>query len=353
MKWIIPLVVLAVLAVMGVYASNAAVVEEVHVPPMPARDLPPATAGETRTVVLAGGCFWCVEAYLEPLRGVEEAVSGYAGGSADDANYDMVSSGGTKHVEVVQVTYDPAVISYAQLLQVFFTLHDPLTGNGQKPDFGTQYRPAIFYANDDEKEVATAYIEQLNDSGFYDKPVETRVEPLDTFYPAEDYHQDFVKNNPNHPYVVQWSKPKTQKLQRAFPQLLGDGERVQKTDAEWKKELTSAQYNVLREEGTERPFSSPLNNEKRTGTFVCAADGYPLFASATKFDSGTGWPSFYEPIAPGHVVEKTDSSMGMTRTEIECPKCGGHLGHVFNDGPAPTGLRYCINGVALEFEPAD
>lgn len=126
---------------------------------------------------------------------------------------------------------------------------------------------------------------------------------------------------------------------------------VEHTDAEWKKLLSPEQYYVLRQEGTERPFTSPLNDEKRTGTFACAGCDLPLFDSDTKFDSGTGWPSFWLPIK-GSVIEKSDSSFGMTRTAVECHRCGGHLGHVFDDGPKPTGLRYCMNGVALKFKPA-
>lgn len=126
---------------------------------------------------------------------------------------------------------------------------------------------------------------------------------------------------------------------------------VERTDAEWKKLLTSEQYDVLRQEGTEIPFTSPLNHEKRKGVFSCAGCDLPLFNSDTKFDSGTGWPSFWQPIKDA-VIEKSDSTFGMVRTAVECHRCGGHLGHVFNDGPQPTGLRYCMNGVAMKFQPA-
>jgi peptide-methionine (R)-S-oxide reductase len=126
---------------------------------------------------------------------------------------------------------------------------------------------------------------------------------------------------------------------------------VSHSDAEWRKLLTAAQYRILRQEGTERPFTSPLDREHRSGTFVCAADGNPLFASATKFDSGTGWPSFFRPL-PGGVGSSTDFKLGYPRTEVHCARCGGHLGHVFNDGPRPTGKRYCMNGDAMLFRPA-
>ena len=128
-------------------------------------------------------------------------------------------------------------------------------------------------------------------------------------------------------------------------------DKITKTDAQWRAELTPEQYRVLREHGTERPFTSPINNEKRPGMFACAGCGKELFASATKFDSGCGWPSFYAPASKEAVAEKEDRSLFMQRTEVLCDDCGGHLGHVFNDGPNPTGLRYCINGAALKFNP--
>ena len=309
-----------------------------------------------REAVFAGGCFWCVEAVFEPLRGVKAVVSGYAGGTAESANYDAVSAGRTAHAEVVKVTYDASQITYAQLLHVFFSTHNPLTGNGQHPDYGRQYRPAVFYANDDQQRVAAAYIAQLNEAGVFDKPIETGLEKLDAFYPAEDYHQDFVAKNPDHPYVRQWAVPKMKKLRQTFGHLLqtsrseGNVTRIEKSDEQWRKQLTSEQYRILREQGTERAGSSPLNNEKREGTYVCAGCELELFESSTKFNSGTGWPSFFAPIE-GHVDEKVDRSHGMVRTEVECARCGGHIGHVFDDGPKPTGLRYCLNGVALDFKP--
>ena len=191
--------------------------------PQPATDLPAPSGNDpsqTRTAVFAGGCFWCVEAVLEPLAGVSEVVSGYAGGTADTADYKKVSSGQTAHAEVVQVTYDPSKISYATLLRVFMTMHDPTQPDGQHPDYGRQYRTAIFFANDDERNVAEAYIKQLNDAKIFDKPIATSLEKLDKFYPAETYHQDYVRLNPKDPYVVRWALLKLEKLKKAFPELL-------------------------------------------------------------------------------------------------------------------------------------
>ena len=189
--------------------------------PQPATDLPAPSGDErTRTAVFAGGCFWCVEAVLEPLAGVQEVVSGYAGGTADTADYKKVSSGQTDHAEVVQVTYDPTKISYATLLRVFMTMHNPTQPDGQHPDYGRQYRSAIFYANDNERRVAEAYIKQLNDAKIFDKPIATSLEKLDKFYPAETYHQDYVRLNPGDPYVVRWALPKVEKLKKTSPELL-------------------------------------------------------------------------------------------------------------------------------------
>lgn len=188
--------------------------------PEPATDLPAAREGELRTLVLGGGCFWCVEAVFEPLVGVREVVSGYAGGTADTADYKKVAAGQTDHAEVVRITYDPSRISFGQLLRVFMTMHDPTTKDGQHPDYGRQYRSAIFYASDDERKVAEAYVKQLTDAKSFDKPIVTMLEKLDKFYPAEPYHQDYVKHNPDDPYVVRWALPKLEKLKKSFPELL-------------------------------------------------------------------------------------------------------------------------------------
>lgn len=184
--------------------------------PKPAVDLPATTESETRTAVLAGGCFWCTEAVFEQLDGVSEVVSGYAGGSKEAADYKKVSEGSTDHAEAIQITYDPSKITYGELLRVFFTTHDPTTKDRQGPDWGRQYRSAIFYANDDEKRVAEAYISQLDDARLFAAPIVTTLEPHSQFYPAEQYHQDFVKNNPNHPYVQQWAVPKVEKVHKTF-----------------------------------------------------------------------------------------------------------------------------------------
>lgn len=181
----------------------------------------PVASVEPRQIVLAGGCFWCVEAVYEQLDGVLDVESGYAGGDASTANYNAVSSGQTKHAEVVRITYDPTKITYGTILKIFFsTAHDPTTLNRQGNDVGPQYRSAIFYANDEQKQIASDYIKQLNAAGIYSNPIVTTLEPLDAYYPAEVYHQDYASQNPDNPYIQGVSKPKVDKTRKAYKDLL-------------------------------------------------------------------------------------------------------------------------------------
>ena len=182
----------------------------------------PAGVGK-QTAVLAGGCFWCVEAVFRQIEGVEKVVSGYSGGDAASARYDIVSTGKTGHAESVQVTYDPRKISYGQILKVFFDVaHDPTQLNRQGPDVGTSYRSAIFYANDEQKRVATAYIAQLDAAKAFPKRIVTEITPLKGFYRAEDYHQDYALKNPNNPYIQICDLPKISALKQQFPELFAD-----------------------------------------------------------------------------------------------------------------------------------
>ena len=174
------------------------------------------TAGQSRAI-LAGGCFWCVEAVYKQLDGVKSVTSGYAGGTAETADYDVVSSGRTGHAEAVEIRFDPAKVSYGQLLKVFFSIaHDPTTEDRQGPDVGKQYRSAIFYANEEQRRVADAYVAQLNAAKVFDAPIVTELKPLERFYEAEDYHQDYADRNPNQPYIVYNAAPKVQKVRKYF-----------------------------------------------------------------------------------------------------------------------------------------
>ena len=193
--------------------------------PAPVEDIETPAADEPQavTTVLAGGCFWCTEAVFEQLAGVSAVVSGYAGGDEDTAKYPLVSAGATDHAEVIAITYDPQVISYGQLLRVFFAVaHDPTQVDRQGNDIGRQYRSAVFYANEQEKRVAQAYIAQLNEAGVFDKPIATTLEPLNAFYEAEAYHQDYAKLNPNQGYVAAVALPKVKKVRTQFTELLKD-----------------------------------------------------------------------------------------------------------------------------------
>lgn len=190
-------------------------------PSLPDPTVDVQAAKGTQTAVFAGGCFWCTEAVFEQVKGVTSVVSGYAGGSKETAKYNLVSGGGTQHAESIEIKYDPGQITYGQLLKIFFSVaHDPTTLNRQGPDYGAQYRSHIFYLNDEQKRVAEAYVKQLTDAKSFDKPIVTKISQLPAFYPAEEYHQDFVKRNPMHPYVVVNARPKLKKLKEQFPSLL-------------------------------------------------------------------------------------------------------------------------------------
>ncbi len=211
-------------ATLGITAASALAVFASSVAaaplPDPAVDIPLAKSAGTQTAVLAGGCFWGVEGVFEHVKGVTRVVSGYAGGKADTAQYDLVSTGRTGHAESVSISYDPARISYGQLLKVFFSVaHDPTELNRQGPDTGTQYRSAIFVANNDQKRVADAYIAQLQAAHAFPHPIVTQVSPLTRFYDAEAYHQDYLVHHPDQPYIVINDLPKIADLQRQFPAL--------------------------------------------------------------------------------------------------------------------------------------
>lgn len=187
--------------------------------PDPVVDEPLASASGTKTAVLAGGCFWCTEGVFENVAGVTDVVSGYAGGTAQTAHYDIVSSGSTGHAEAVQITYDPSRITYGTILKYFFAVaHDPTQRNRQGPDWGTQYRSAIFPADEQQKRIAEAYITQLDHAGVFSKPIATTIEPFDKFYPAEAYHQDYVDKHPHNPYIMMNALPKIEKLRKMTEQ---------------------------------------------------------------------------------------------------------------------------------------
>lgn len=299
---------------------------------------------DLETIYLAGGCFWGVEAFMERTYGVADAVSGYANGTSQDPTYEEVCTGQTGHAETVRVDYDPQRISLEALLDNFLKVIDPTSLNKQGNDRGTQYRTGIYFVDPAHEEVIARKLEEAQAK--YDKEIVVENQPLEVFYEAEDYHQDYLKKNPNGYCHIDLSLAGQPEIQA--------GDYPRPSDEDLRKKLTEDQYQVTQNDQTDPAFFNEYWDNKEPGIYVDITTGEPLFSSKDKFDSTCGWPSFSRPIANEVVGYKEDKSFNMTRTEVRSRSGDAHLGHVFEDGPQDlTGLRYCINSSAVRFIPLE
>lgn len=293
------------------------------------------------TAIFAGGCFWCMVSPFDQKEGIIEVVSGYSGGSIENPTYSLVKTGQSGHMEVVKITFNPEIITYDQLLDIYWQQINPFDEGGQFSDRGSAYQSVIFYHNQQQKKKAEQSKIYLEESGRFDRPIVTKILQSKPFYPAEKYHQNFYQKNAFRYALYQRSSGREAFLKKYWPR---DRSKLKDT-------LTPMQYYVTQENGTEQPFDNEYWQNDKEGIYVDIVSGEPLFSSKDQYDSGCGWPSFKKPVMFASVVESIDLSHRMTRTEIRSREADSHLGHVFEE--SNKSKRYCINSAALRFIPKE